>query len=105
MDSVRFCAAAMRCHGDSVTPDSVPLRNVPWVSFRFYVVLRMGNYSTDLVAIKAPCILTVVTFFSFLLYATSCILERLSRIQKLPSSSCPCLLSLNPITLAQLRTP
>ncbi len=74
----------MRCHGDNVSPVSVPFRGVLLVSAEFFWVLRIGNHCMDSVAIKALSIVYVLIFFSFPLYATSCILDRLSRIQSLP---------------------
>ena len=74
----------MRCHGDNVSPVSVPFRSVLWFSAEFFGVLRIGILCMDSVAIKALSIVSVLTFFSFLLHATSCILDRLSRIQSLP---------------------
>ncbi len=74
----------MRCHGDNVSPGSVPFRCVLGVSAEFFGVLRIDNHCTDSVAIKALSIVHVLMFFFFLLYATSCILDRLSRIQSLP---------------------
>jgi hypothetical protein len=75
--SVAFCVTRMRCHGDNVSPVSVPFRCVLWVSAEFCWVLPIGNHCMDSVAIKALSIVYVLMFFFFFLYATSCVLDRL----------------------------
>ncbi len=94
----------MRCHGNSVFPISIPFRCVLWVSAEFCWVLQIGNHCMDSVAIKSQSIVTVLVFFSFLLHATSCILDPLSRIESLllvpePSSprTPPSLVCLSPV--------
>ncbi len=82
--SVASRVTRVRCHGDNVCPVSVPFRSVLWVSAEFFWVLRIGNHCMDSVAIRALSMVCVLMFFFFLLYATSCILDRLSRIQSLP---------------------
>ncbi len=79
--SVAFRIAGVLCHSDSIPP--VPLRSFRFFGFprKFCEVLRIENHCMDSVAIKALSIDSVLTFSFFLLYATSCILDRLSRIQ------------------------
>ncbi len=90
--SVAFRVTRMRCHGDNLSPVSVPFLGVLCVSAEFCWVLRIGNHCMDSVAIRALSIVYVLMFFFFLLYATSCSLDCLSRIQSLPlvfEPSCP----------------
>ncbi len=102
--SVALRVTRMRCHSDSVSPVSVPFRCVFWVSAEFCWVLRIGNHCIDSVAIKALSIVYVLMFLSFLPYATSCILDRLSKIQTLLLVPEPLVCKLfvrNPLALAQ----
>jgi hypothetical protein len=82
--SIAFRVTRMCCHGDNISPVSVPFRFVLWVSAGFCWVLRIGNHCMDSVAIKVLSIVYVLIFFSFLLYAMSCILDRLSRMHSFP---------------------
>ncbi len=82
--SVALRVTRMRCHGNNVSPVSVQFQCVLWVSAEFCWILRIGNHCIDSVAIRALSTVYILMFFLFLLYATSCILDRLSRIQTLP---------------------
>ncbi len=63
--SVAFRATRMRCHGDNVSPVSVPFRCVLSISVEFCWVLRIGHHCMDSVAIKALSIVYVLMFFPF----------------------------------------
>jgi hypothetical protein len=63
--SIAFCVTRVRCHGNNVSPVSVPFRLVLWVSTEFFWDLRIGNHCMDSVAIKALSIVSVLVLFSF----------------------------------------
>ncbi len=63
--SVAFRATRVHCHGDSISPVSVPFRCVLWVSAEFCGVLWIGNHCMDSVAIRALSIVIVLAFFPF----------------------------------------
>ncbi len=82
--SVAFRATGLCCHSNSLS--LIPLCSVRFfgVSSEFCMILRIGNHCMDSVAINLLSIVTVLVLFYFLLYATSYIIDCLSRIRPLP---------------------